>query len=174
MKEREFEILKMFLDKKTLTLKQLVEHFSVSERTIRYSIEAINMFLNEKSVEKIINNKKGYFFNYISYEKINKLLVENAPMSVEDIIEYLILKILFLNKINLTKECEILDISRSTIKLYLKLIKEELEEYKLELKATKEGLILFGEEENIRRKGLRHIVTDIIRCKKLIRVFAKK
>lgn len=158
MKEREFEILKMFLDKKTLTLKQLVEHFSVSERTIRYSIEAINMFLNEKSVEKIINNKKGYFFNYISYEKINKLLVENAPMSVEDIIEYLILKILFLNKINLTKECEILDISRSTIKLYLKLIKEELEEYKLELKATKEGLILFGEEENIRRKGLRHIV----------------
>ena len=75
MKEREFEILKMFLDKKTLTLKQLVEHFSVSERTIRYSIEAINMFLNEKSVEKIINNKKGYFFNYISYEKINKLLV---------------------------------------------------------------------------------------------------
>ena len=81
MKEREFEILKMFLDKKTLTLKQLVEHFSVSERTIRYSIEAINMFLNEKSVEKIINNKKGYFFNYISVPvnmKCKKMIKENV------------------------------------------------------------------------------------------------
>ena len=158
MKEREFEILKMFLDNKILTLEELVEHFSVSERTIRYSIEAINMFLKEKNIEKIFSSKKGYFFNYNNYEKINKLLVENAPMSVEDIIEYLILKILFSNGINLTKECEVLDISRSTIKLYLKLIKEELEEYQLELKVTKEGLILFGGEGNIRKKGLRHIV----------------
>lgn len=159
MKEREFEILKMFLEKKYLTLECLVKHFSVSERTIRYSIEDINQFLNEKNFEGIKNIKNGFSFEYSNYEKVNKLLIDNAPMSVEDIIEYLILKILLLNGINLTKECEILDISRSSIKLYLKLIKEELEEYHLELKVTKEGLILFGEEENIRRKGLRHIVT---------------
>lgn len=158
MKEREFEILKMFLDNKTLTLEQLVEHFGVSERTIRYSIEDINIFLSTENIEKIKNCKKGYYFEYDSYEKINKLLIENTPMSVEDIIEYLILKILFFNKINLTEECEILDISRSSIKLYLKLIKEELEEYFLKLEVTKKGLILFGEEENVRRKGLRHIV----------------
>ncbi|HBJ79850.1 MULTISPECIES: BglG family transcription antiterminator [Fusobacterium] len=158
MKEREFEILKMFLERKTLTLEELVDYFMVSERTIRYSIEDINMFLNEKNIEGIKNGKIGFYFEYSNYEKINKLLMDNAPMSVEDIIEYLILKILFFNGINLTKECEILDISRSSIKLYLKLIKEELEEYDLELRVTKEGLLLSGEEENVRRKGLRHIV----------------
>ena len=36
--------------------------------------------------------------------------------------------------------------------------KRRVEEYDLELRVTKEGLLLSGEEENVRRKGLRHIV----------------
>ena len=157
MKEREFEILKKFLEYGELTLEYLVKNFLVSERTIRYSIEDINQFLDENEVKKIKNKKNKFYLEKTEYKKINQLLIDNIPMSIEEIVDYLILKVLFLNKINLTKECNILDISRSSIKLYLKLIKQELKINNLELKTTKEGLLLIGQEENIRRKGLRHI-----------------
>lgn len=157
MKEREFEILKKFLEYGELNLDSLVNSFSVSERTIRYSIEDINQFLDENNIKKIKNKRNKFFLEKTEYEKINQLLIDNIPMSVEEIVDYLILKVLVLNKINLTKESTILDISRSSIKLYLKLIKQELKINNLELKATKEGLVLVGEEKNIRVKGLRHI-----------------
>lgn len=61
------------------------------------------------------------------------------------------MQILFKRSINQRELSEKLDISRNTLKLYLKNIKDLLKNHNLKLEfSSKKGLILVGEEENIR------------------------
>ena len=100
-----------------------------------------------KCVLKIIDNKK-----------ISDLLYKYEVQSPEEVVDYLLLKVLSESRINLTKECEILDLSRTTLKQYIKNLKIILEKYNLNLKVSKEGLNLDSKEENVRRIGLKYIV----------------
>ncbi|MFR3298680.1 MAG: BglG family transcription antiterminator, partial [Fusobacterium sp.] len=66
-------------------------------------------------------------------------------------------KALFKEKINLTKLCEELDISRTTIKNDVKYLREELSKNNISLRAYQEGLILEGTENDIRREQLKFL-----------------
>lgn len=158
MKEREFKILKLLLNQKKLTLEYLSLYFNVSERTIRNSIEKIREEVLSRNIGEIKVLKKECILKIIDNKKISDLLYKYEELSPEEVVEYLLLKVLSENRINLTKECEILDLSRTTLKQHIKNLKIILEKYTLNLKVSKEGLILVGKEENIRRIGLRHIV----------------
>lgn len=158
MKEREFKILRLLLNQKKLTLEYLSAYFDVGERTIRKSIEKIREEMLIQNIGEIKVLKKECILKIINSKKISELLYKHEPVSSEEVIEYLLLKILCENKINLTKECEILNLSRTTLKQYIKKLKINLEKFILCLKVSKEGLILNGKEENIRKIGLRHIV----------------
>lgn len=158
MKEREFKILKLLLNQKKITLEYLSLYFNVSERTIRNSIEKIREEILSQNIGEIKILKKECILKRIDNKKISDLLYKYEEQSPEEVVDYLLLKVLSESKINLTKECEILDLSRTTLKQYIKNLKIILEKYNLNLKVSKEGLILDGKEENVRRIGLRHIV----------------
>ena len=70
---------------------------------------------------------------------------------------YIFFKALFKEKINLTKLCEELDISRTTIKNDVKYLREELSKNNISLRAYQEGLILEGTENDIRREQLKFL-----------------
>ena len=86
---------------------------------------------------------------------------ENLPsesmMDTHERRNYIFFKALFKEKINLTKLCEELDISRTTIKNDVKYLREELSKNNISLRAYQEGLILEGTENDIRREQLKFL-----------------
>lgn len=158
MREREFKILKLLLNQKKITLEYLSNYFNVSERTIRNSIEKIREGILIQNIGEIEVLKKECILKVNDNKKINDLLYKYELVSPKEVAEYLLLKVLSENKVNLTKECEVLKLSRTALKQHIKSLKIDLEKFTLSLNVSKEGLVLVGEEENIRKIGLRHIV----------------
>lgn len=135
------------------TLKELSKNWNINERTIRYEIEKINEYLLNKYNKNMVKISKGKIEIY-GKDIIEKLLEENYNIkyfSSKEREKYIFLNILLERGINQQKMCEKLDISRNTSKLYLKNLEENLKKYHLKLENSyKKGIILKGEEENIR------------------------
>ena len=72
--------------------------------------------------------------------------------------EYLTFICIFDEKINVTRASEILDVSRTTIRNDIREIREELLQNNLELRISQqEGLVLYGEEIDIRKQQLKFL-----------------
>ncbi|WP_291259641.1 PTS sugar transporter subunit IIA, partial [Fusobacterium sp.] len=89
----------------------------------------------------------------------NKEFEENkSNLDIYERREYLSFICVFDEKINLTKASKILDVSRTTIRNDIRDIREELLNNNLELKISQqEGLILSGEETDIRKQQLKFL-----------------
>lgn len=138
------------------SIKDLSSELKIGERTVRYEIEKIEEYLNDNYNLKNISNielTKGTV-KLKDIQIVKKILKENYNikfLSSEEREIYILLQILFKRSINQGKLSEELDVSRNTLKLYLKNIKDLLDNYNLKLEISpKKGLILVGEEENIR------------------------
>lgn len=138
------------------SIKDLSNELEIGERTVRYEIEKIEEYLNDNYEIKNISNielTKGTV-KITDIQIVKNILKENYSikfLSSEEREIYILLQILFKRSINQGKLSEKLDISRNTLKLYLKNIKDLLGNYNLKLEISpKKGLILIGEEENIR------------------------
>ncbi|MGL5595017.1 MAG: BglG family transcription antiterminator [Cetobacterium sp.] len=138
------------------SIKDLSSELEMGERTVRYEIEKIEEYLNVNyKLENISNIEltKGTV-KVKDIQVVKEILKENYNikfLSSEEREIYIFLQILFKRSINQGKLSEKLDISRNTLKLYLKNIKELLDNYNLKLEISpKKGLILIGEEESIR------------------------
>lgn len=139
-------------------MEYLSNYFNVSERTIRNSIEKIREGILIQNIGEIEVLKKECILKVNDNKKINDLLYKYELVSPKEVAEYLLLKVLSENKVNLTKECGVLKLSRTALKQHIKSLKIDLEKFTLSLNVSKEGLVLVGEEKNIRKIGLRHIV----------------
>lgn len=162
---------KLLKDKENQNLKDLGEYFDLGERTIRYEIEKLMEEINE--VENIIEISRGNII--INNREVSKKFLENnysvKVFSSEERELYILFKILFFRIINQSEVMEEMDISRSTIKIHLKNIKNILDKYHLTLESChKKGLKLVGEEENIRSLLLKTITS----IKKQGNIFFKK
>lgn len=139
-------------------IKSLAKSNGISERAIRYDVDNINEYLREKGFSEIEKLPKGNL-RFDSTSKIEEYLYKNYKQYLlvpEDRVTYILIKALFDGLINLNKISQELDISRSTVKTDLKSVKEILDSYNLELNLKhKTGLILLGEEENIRKLKLK-------------------
>ena len=140
------------------SIKKLADFLKLGERTIRYDLEKINEYLREQNLSEIIKESKGS----LKLKKLDQIELflkekyEELELTPENRIEYLLIKILLENHINLSNLMEELDVSRTTIKNDLKNVKEMLSNYKLKLGLKgNRGLILMGEEEDIRKLQLR-------------------
>lgn len=138
------------------SIKKLSNEFELSERTIRYEIKKIEEVFNYKYNLKDKPNielKKGILY-LNNIELVKKILSETYDLNLLSIEErelYILSKILYVRAINLSQLSKNLDVSRNTLKIYLKKIKNQLEKYNLKLETnSKIGLILIGNEENIR------------------------
>lgn len=143
------------------TIKDLAEKNKISERAVRYDIENINEYLREKGLPQIEKLFKGE----LKLQKIIQIedyLYKNYEQDLllpEDRETYILIEILFNEFINLNKISDDLDVSRSTVKIDLKNVKEILNKYNLELSLKhKTGLILNGKEESVRKLKLKVIL----------------
>lgn len=142
------------------TIKELSKILKISERSIRYELEKINNYLLDNQLKPLtrtfggnigFDDYKKYWENQESKKYINNLDIHERR-------EYLYFMCIFYEKINLTKACQIFDISRTTIKNDIRSIKEELSNNNLELKTSQQkGLVLLGEEINIRKQRLKFL-----------------
>ncbi len=139
-------------------IKILAEQNGISERSVRYDIDNINEYLNDKGLSGIEKLSKGNL-KIDKTSKIEEYLYKNYKQYLlvpEDRVTYILIEILFNGLINLNKISQELDISRSTVKIDLKNVKEILERYSLELRLKhRTGLVLLGEEDKIRKLKLK-------------------
>ena len=151
----------LILHKKEKSLKELSEELGVSERTVRYELEKISELLSENSLDNIeISKGIVKISNFKSLEEFLKDNYDKTTFSSEERELYILMLILFKRVINQVQLSEELDISRSTIKLHLKELKETLDKYHLSLEIChKKGLELFGKEEDIRQCLLKFLTT---------------
>lgn len=140
------------------SIKKLADFLGLGERVIRYDLEKLNDYLKEEKLPEIVRESKGKL-KLEDMEKIELFLKKQGKeleLTPKNRAEYLLIKILFENHINLTTLMEEMGISRTTIKNDLKSIKEMLFNYRLKLELEgNRGLILVGEEEDIRKLQLR-------------------
>ena len=160
MTNRMLDILKILLDSNgKSSYKHLSETVFINERTIRYDIEKINQLLSENNFIEIEKRGKGELFYPDLTILTNAISFFQKNLSTDEIKDEIILfKTLFQEKLNLNNLCDELDVSRTTIKNIIRMIREELEKYDLKLETEiQKGLILVGEENNIRTAQLKFL-----------------
>lgn len=160
MTNRMLDILKILLDNNgKSSYKNLSETVFINERTIRYDIEKINQLLSENNFIEIEKRGKGELFYPDLTMLTNVISFFQKNLSTDEIKDEIILfKTLFQEKLNLNNLCDELEVSRTTIKNIIRMIREELEKYDLKLETEiQKGLILVGEENNIRTAQLKFL-----------------
>lgn len=157
MKDRTIEILiKIMNSHLPLSFDYLSEEFDVSTRTIRNEIETINEFLEENHFP-VINNVRleGLSVTFSENEEsqiISLLYSSNDYYSRDERILDLILSISMSNEPTyLYKKQELYGVSKSTVDEDMRIIRNMLSEYSVEIVSIpKKGLVLQGKEKAIR------------------------
>lgn len=150
--ERCINILSLLNETKELTLKKLSENFKVHSRTIRYDIENINYILKSYNFNQIEKYESGVFVLNLKSSQLNLIINEFGGISSEHRKSYLKFKIFSKDIVNLTKEAELLGVSRTTLKKDLDKIKEEFNLEKVEIKEIpSKGIKLIGIEDKIHK-----------------------
>ncbi|MGL4672238.1 MAG: HTH domain-containing protein [Cetobacterium sp.] len=124
--ERCIKILSALNLRDDFTLKKLSENLNVHTRTIRYDIDNINYILKSYKLSEIKKYDGGKLTLNIMNNDLNKIINDFGGLFSENRRRYLKLKLFSKELINLTKEAEILNVSRTTIKKDLNIIKNEL------------------------------------------------
>lgn len=152
------ELLKFLLSRREkVLLKELAEHFELSERSIRYEAEKIIEETEKEKFKFYLNKGECWIENYDFLEKFLENNTGYVPSPKEREL-YIFLKICFERVINQTIISDELEISKSTIKTHLRDIRKTLEIYNLELELLpKKGLIVNGEEEQLRQCALKAV-----------------
>lgn len=130
------------------TLRELCEIFQVTSRSIRYDIDNINYILKNLKYNQIEMDKNKKIFLDIEKDILEKIISDFSEISPQERREYLLFKILVENKLCLTEEAEILDISRSILKIDLNRVSTEMS---LSIKYIQgKGTFLVDDENKIR------------------------
>ena len=150
LSDKDIELLSLLYNKEApMSIKDLSEYFSVSERSIRYYVNNLNYELKEHGISII---KKICTLQDRSY--VEGFLQEKRPQlySGDTKKKFMLYTLCFEGSINLSAVSRNLDISRSSAKSYMDDIRTTLTKYHLELlQEHKKGLVLTGSEENIRK-----------------------
>ncbi|MGL4671322.1 MAG: hypothetical protein ACRC4Y_08265 [Cetobacterium sp.] len=148
--ERCINILSVLNEANGFTLKKLSENFNVHIRTIRYDIDNINYILKSYKLDQIKKTDGGGLQVNLKSNDLNKIISDFGGMFSENRKSYLKLKILSKQMVNLTKEAEFLNVSRTTLKKDMLIIKSELEVKDVFIhEFASKGVSVIGEVQNI-------------------------
>lgn len=153
LSNKDIEFLSFLLSKKdSSSITELANQFKVSERSIRYYIDNINIELKKEYIQVV----KGNCYIEQQIELKNLLDIQQPTQYTKEIRKKIVFyHIVYNGFVNITVLSNELQISRSSGKSYIEEAKEKLLSFHLELKQEyKKGLILVGEEENIRKLQL--------------------
>ena len=132
---RETEILNNLIKGEKYNFKLISEKYGVSDRAARYYINNIDSILRLLGYKITKKDKNNIFLDtHQNFKNLYEVLEKIHKLSVEDRINILKLIIFFDEKgLNITKICDELEISRTTIKKDLKLLTEEFQTQGIEL-----------------------------------------
>ena len=165
---------------------ELAEKYNMSERNIRYKIDNINYYLSKNKLPVMVNNNKGEIFfenTKKHFFSISTQIISDSDyiFSKEERERLVIVSILLKTDIFTISEInEDLDVSVSTIKKDMKDIKDILAENNIEIiKVAKKGLLIEGDEDNIRTLLLsilleNNMESSIVENEEKIDVFKRK
>ncbi|MBL1223547.1 BglG family transcription antiterminator [Enterococcus sp. BWR-S5] len=159
LSKREINILLMLLDlENSITTKELAETFSVSVRTIKYDLDNVRAWFQERNISLQARRNKGVWLELPDSERLtlkNEILevdrFETYPdqeLRMNQLIFHLILSEKHLTSQELADE---LQVSRNTILKDLDRVEEFIERYELQLdRQSRMGFSIYGEESKIR------------------------
>ena len=148
MKEREKRILDFIIEKERVSLKELLEEFNISKRTLYYDIKSVNYQLAGTGRIENLDHKftySGSLTSLLSEDLRNK----DKFIDGEYRRNYIIYEILNEKDVTIDKLSEIMELSRNTIALTFDSIREELLKRHIRLIYNKRYTIE-GREEAIR------------------------
>lgn len=153
---RKKELLQHLSEDTFITASQLSEILQISTRTIRNDINEINQQLIKNGAEIVSKARYGIQLKINDQEKyqeylctLDKEISDTYDTRYLQITEYLLE---LEESITMDSLCDIFFISRSTLKSDMKLVKNLLSEYHIELDyRANQGLKIKGIEQNIRR-----------------------
>lgn len=133
------------------TINSISSILNLNSRTVRYNIKDINYTLNKYELKGVRKEKDIYYIEKKEIPKIKKLISEFSSLTSIDRRDYLLTKLLFNDKLILSHESGVLDVTRRTLNYDLVEIKKFLEHYSITVKTIPgKGLTLKGEEKNQR------------------------
>jgi len=168
LNKRCLEIIEYLIENNnTFDLKVMANKFGISERSIRYDMDNINYFFKKNNLNQLKKESKGtYHLNETTenlLEIIEILNIQFYTFSKAERINYIkSVCYFFTDVIRLHEISETLSVSISTVKLDLKDVKNHLRDNNLELiPLSKQGLILEGDEEKIRKMQLKFLLNYV-------------
>ncbi|WP_086350004.1 BglG family transcription antiterminator [Candidatus Enterococcus clewellii] len=159
LSKREINILLMLLDlENSITTKELAEAFSVSVRTIKYDLDNVRTWFQERNITLQARRNKGVWLELQDSERLtlkNEILevdrFETYPdqeLRMNQLIFHLILSPKHLTSQELADE---LQVSRNTILKDLDRLEAFIQKYELQLdRQSRVGFFIYGEESKIR------------------------
>lgn len=169
LNKRCLEIINFLIENNNqVSIKELAETYEISERSIRYDIDNINYFFKRNGLNELEKTSKGIYEIDETKENLTEILeflnVRFYTFSKHERKEYLKAVCLFSEDvIRLHEISETLSVSLSTIKIDLKEVKAFLNEKELKLKFfSKMGLVLEGDEENLRKVQLKFLLNYLL------------
>lgn len=191
VKKRYFEIINLVLNSNDkITIKDISNLYNITERSIRYDIDELNVFFQEKNNKDIIeinNNRLKILYSENEIEDIVENIKEKEYFLSENervnILSYEIF--LFKNEFILQYFTEKYNLSKTTVRYSLKELNKIISEYGLVIDMNNNrGYKIIGSEINI-RKYIINILREYIKntkekkieynpLKKIIEKFYKK
>ncbi|WP_256865461.1 PRD domain-containing protein [Paenibacillus sp. 32352] len=158
---------KMLLDPAPLRVKELADQFNVSERTIKYDLETIRVWLQEQEIFMRSNPSKGIWIECDESERtglLSKLEASGSHVFVNqhERARGIILDLLLSDKhITIGEMVKKNDVSRNTILSDLAIAEAFFRDWQLLLERSRFGIRLIGTERQ-RRTVLEKVIHDLL------------
>jgi len=166
---------KMLLDQAPLRIKELSEQFNVSDRTIKYDLETIRVWLQEQEIFMRSNPCKGIWIDCDESERtmlLGKLEDSGSHVFVNqhERARGIILDLLLSDKhITIGKMVKKNDVSRNTILSDLAIAEAFFKDWQLLLERSRFGIQLIGTEKQ-RRTVLEYVIHDLLDSNDMLQI----
>ena len=158
VKKRYFEIINLVLNSNDeITIKDISNLYNITERSIRYDIDELNVFFQEKNNRDIIeinNNRLKILYSRNEIEEIvRNIKVKEYFLSENERVNILAYEIFFAkNEFILQYFTEKYNLSKTTVRYSLKELNKIVDEYSLVIDMNNnKGYKIIGSEVNIRK-----------------------
>ncbi|MCQ8211238.1 HTH domain-containing protein [Cetobacterium somerae] len=147
LKDNDLKILRYIIYNNNCTIKKITEFINLSDVYVRQSIKKINTYLKLNYNFEIIKTGKYFQFpsdkKYIFFEDFSQNLTTSYLSTKKIRIDYILMNLIFQNKVKITEIAKIFNVTRLTISNDLKEVKAILKTYDLILESKQwEGISL--------------------------------
>ena len=152
------------INNNAISINSLAKKYKLTDRSIRYSIDNINYYLNKRSISSVyIKNSKIYLNleNNILINFIKELNTNEYTFSPSEIKKLILFYFLFKNNVRISKLEKYFNVSRTTIKNDIKNLKSYLNNFELYFYISDNRLKLGGKEKKLRHLKFLNIIEHV-------------